>query len=297
VRVVRVVALAAVLAVAGLVVPDSAVRPADVALVKVRTAEGVDAGRDIIWILAVGSDARPGEDMTRTRADALQLVGINTRTGAASAIGFPRDSWVAIPGYGSNRINAALAFGGPDLLARTVAAFVGVRPDYVFVTRFPFFENMVNRIGGITVHNPRRFSDPYLKPKGFTAGRIRLDGYGAMAFSRIRKGLPGGDFDRSANQQRTLRGIQARIRSQADEPGFIERGVLSVMANTQTNLAPGELFELGQAVAQVQPSRIRTCVVQGSIGTISGSSVVLPSVSQARRLGNDARRDATLSRC
>jgi LCP family protein required for cell wall assembly len=297
VRLVRVVVLAAVLAVAGLVVPDSAVRPADVALVKVRTAEGVDAGRDVIWILAVGSDARPGEDMTRTRADALQLVGINTRSGAASAIGFPRDSWVPIPGYGSNRINAALAFGGPDLLARTVAAFVGVRPDYVFVTRFPFFENMVNRIGGITVHNPRRFSDPYLKPKGFAAGRIRLDGYGAMAFSRIRKGLPGGDFDRSANQQRTLRGIQARIRSRADEPGFIERGVLSVMANTQTNLPPGELFELAQAVAQVQPSRIRTCVVQGSIGNISGSSVVLPSVSQARRLGNDARRDATLSRC
>ena len=52
--------------------------------------------------------------MTRTRGDALQLIGINTRTGAAAAIGIPRDSWVAIPGYGSNRINAALYFGGPQ---------------------------------------------------------------------------------------------------------------------------------------------------------------------------------------
>ena len=40
-----------------------------------------------MWILAVGSDARPGQDMLRRRGDALQLIGINTRTGAATAIG------------------------------------------------------------------------------------------------------------------------------------------------------------------------------------------------------------------
>ena len=56
-----------------------------------------------------------------------------------------------------------------------------------------------------------------------------------MAFSRIRKGLAGGDFDRSANQQRTLRGIHARIRSQASSPGFIERGVMTVMEHMATN--------------------------------------------------------------
>ena len=102
---------------------------------------------------------------------------------------------------------------------------VGITPDYVMVTRFPFFEDMVDDIGGITVSNPRRFTDPNLKKEGFAQGRIRLGGYDAMAFSRIRNDLPGGDFDRSANQQRTLRGIHARIRSEADRPGFIERGV------------------------------------------------------------------------
>jgi anionic cell wall polymer biosynthesis LytR-Cps2A-Psr (LCP) family protein len=118
-----------------------------------------------------------------------------------------------------------------------------------------------------------------------------------MAFSRIRKGLAGGDFDRSANQQRTLRGIHARIRARADEPGFIERGVMTVLRNTQTNLSPRELFELAHAVAQVQPSRITTCVVQGSLGTIGGASIVHPNVGQARRYGNAARSDATLGRC
>jgi LCP family protein required for cell wall assembly len=296
-RAFRAGALATVLAVAALVVPNSAVQPTEIELVKLRSAQGVDAGRDVIWLLAVGSDARPGEDMTRTRGDALQLIGINTRTGAASAIGIPRDSWVSIPGHGSNRVNAALYFGGPETLGQTVGNLVGVQPQYVFVTRFPFFEDMVDSIGGITVRNPRFFSDTYLKPKGFRAGRIHLNGYGAMAFSRIRKTLPGGDFDRSANQQRTLRGIQARIRERADVPGFIERGVMTVMSKMHTNVPPAELFRLAQAIAQVDPRRITTCVVQGGIGNIGGASVVIPSVTQARRLGNDARNDATIRRC
>lgn len=296
-RAVRLTALAVVLAIAALVVPDSAVRPTEIELVKLRTAQGVDAGKDVIWILAVGSDARPGEDMTRTRGDALQLIAMNTRTGAASAIGIPRDSWVPIPGYGSNRVNASLTYGGPELLGRTVGNLVGVQPDYVFITRFPFFEDMVDSIGGIEVDNPVAFSDENLKPLGFKRGRIHLNGYAAMAFSRSRHSLIRGDFDRSANQQRTLRGIQAKVRARSDEPGFMEHGVLTVMAKMHTNLPPGELFELAQAVAQVDPSKITTCVVQGNIGNIGGASVVLPYVSQARGYGNDARDDATLTRC
>ena len=185
----------------------------------------------------------------------------------------PRSGSRGTPGWASpatarNRVNSALYFGGPQLLGRTVGNLVGVQPDYVFVTRFPFFEDMVKDIGGITVSNPRAFSDTYLKPKGFKQGRIHLTGYEAMAFSRIRKSLAGGDFDRSANQQRTLRGIYARIRAQADQPGFIERGIMTVMKHMHTNLPPGELFELAQIVAQVDPSKISTCVVQGSVGNV-----------------------------
>ena len=289
--------LATVLAVCGLVVPDSSVRQAELAMVRVNQAAGVDLSPDVVWILAVGSDARPGQSMLRTRGDALQLVGINTRTNAASAIGIPRDSWVSIPGVGSNRINAALYYGGPQAMGRAVGGLVGVQVDYVFVTRFPYFENMVDDIGGITVRNPRPFSDTYLRPGGFPAGPVKLNGYGAMAFSRIRKSLPGGDFDRSANQQRTLRGIHAAIRARAAEPGFIERGVASAMRNLHTNLPPGELFRIAHAVAQVETRRITTCVLRGSVGMAGAASVVFPDVGQAKRLGDRARADATLESC
>ena len=296
-RVVRTAVLAGVLAVTALVVPDAGVHRTDVSLVRIRHAEGVSVGRDVVWILAVGSDARPGQDMNRSRGDALQLVGINTRTGAATAIGVPRDSWVGIPGHGREKINSALYFAGPRGMAGAMRNLVGIEPDYVMVTRFPFFEDMVDDIGGITVTNPRRFADPYLKKEGFRKGRIHLGGYDAMAFSRVRKGLAGGDFDRSANQQRTLRGIHARIRARASTPGFIERGVMTVMEHMSTNASPGELFELAQAVAQVRPGRITTCVVGGRVGFVGAASVVFPDVAQARRWGREARKDATLRRC
>jgi LCP family protein required for cell wall assembly len=290
--------LAVLLATLAVVVPDSGSATTGAVLVEYQHARGVAVDDDdMIWILAVGSDARPGEDMTRTRGDALQLVGMNTATGAATSIGVPRDSYVSIPGFGSDRINASLFYGGPQLLGQAIGDLVGIEPDYVFVTRFPFFEDMVDDIGGITVDNPTAFDDVNLKDDGFRAGKLRLNGYGAMAFSRIRHNLPGGDFDRSANQQRVLKGIQGRIAGQVDVSGFIESGVMTVLEHTDTDLSPAQLFRIAHAVAQVKPGKITGCVVQGSIATINGASVVRPYTADAQRYGDDARDDAVISDC
>lgn len=290
--------LAGILATAMLfAVPDSQVRPATSALVKVHRAQGLDVSPDVVWILALGSDARPGQPVLRSRADAIQLVGINTRTGSASAIGIPRDSWVGIPGHGSNRVNAALYFGGPQLMARAVQGLVGIEPDYVFTTSFWGFANMVKSIGGITVRSKYAFADPDLRPRGFKRGKNRVNGHEAVAFARIRKSLPGGDFDRSANQQRTMRAIWQKVRANADRPGFVERGVFSVIRNLDTNLSPAELYTLAQAMAMVRPGRLKGCVLTGSFGNVGGASIIFPNRVQAQRLGRDARRDATIRRC
>jgi len=293
--------LAAILGVALLVMPDSAVHRTDSALVKMQTAEGTDLGalahgKKIITILAVGSDARPGENMLHTRSDALHLIFIDTETHAAADIGVPRDSWVPIPGAGSNRINAALYFGGPQLLGRTIGDLIGVQPDYVFVTRFTYFQHMVRDIGGITVHNPYAFSDPEIYPHGFKKGDIHLDGLTALKFSRIRHTLPGGDFDRNRNQDRVIRGIQEKIHRLRARPGFLARGILTVMQNLATDLGPTELFQIAHAVADVDPGKVTNCVVAGHGMVINGADVEDPDVAMARRLGDDARNDATLPR-
>jgi polyisoprenyl-teichoic acid--peptidoglycan teichoic acid transferase len=296
-RVTRMVTLGLVLGVVALTIPDSAVKPTEWALVKVDQGNAAALDSHLITILAVGSDARPGEDFTHTRGDALQLVTINTETHAASIIGVPRDSWVDIPGHGMDKINASLYYGGPQLLGETVGNLLGIQPDYVFVTRFTFFQNMIKSIGGVDVDNPVAFSDSSLKPKGFPVGHLHLGPWDALAFSRSRHDLLRGDFDRSANQQRVLKGIQASIRDHAGKPGWIEDHVLTAMQNMSTNASPSEIYRLARAVAAVQPSKITQCVLQGGIGDIGGASVVLPYVDQAQRLGDEACTDATLESC
>ena len=299
-RILRTVPLAIALAAVALVVPDSAVHPTDVALMKVQVAEGTDLGKlahgkNIVTVLAVGSDARPGEDMLHTRGDALHLIFLDLKTHAAADIGIPRDSYVSIPGVGSDRINASLYYGGPDLLGQTVGNLIGVQPDYVFVTRFLYFQHMVNAIGGITVHNPISFTDSAIG--SFNAGTLHLNGLNALKFSRIRHPLAGGDFDRSANQDRVIRGIQEQVRAHQGDPGFIARGVLSVMQNLATDLSPSELFRFAHVLADIDPGKVTNCVVHGGFADINGASVVTPDVAAAQRYGNEARDDATLESC
>lgn len=288
--------LGALVAASLLFVPDAAPQAPTAALVKVDTAEGVERPRDVVWVLALGSDARPGEPVLRMRADAIQLIGINLRTGRGSIIGIPRDSWVRIPGHGMDKINAAMQLGGPQLMARTVSGVVGVGPDYVFTASFDGFRAMVQNIGGITVHSRLAFTDPHI-PGRIRVGRNELNGFQALMFSRVRYRLPRGDFDRSANQQETLRGILRQVRSRQTEPGFMERGMFAVLRHLHTNASPRELYRLAHAAAVVEPRHLRGCVLRGRVGSVGAASVVFPDVAQARRLGNQARRDGTFGRC
>ena len=290
----RVVVLAVVLAIAGLVMPPATERHTDASLVKVQTAQAVDHPRNVVWVLCLGSDARPGQRLTGTRADAIQLVGLNLKTGAGTMIGIPRDSYVDIRGHGRNKINASMFFGGPQLMADSVGRLVGVRPDYVFTTGFLGFRGMVRAIGGVTVHSKFSFSDP-IRPQGYHRGVNKLNPFQALIFGRVRHPLPRGDFDRSANQQELLRSILRKVRAHEQQPGFMERGVLASVKNMNTDLAPSELYRLAQAVTAIKPGRLKGCVVQGPTGNAGGASVVFASVAQARRLGNDARKDATLN--
>ncbi len=221
---------------------------------KLNHASTVDVSPDVVWILAVGSDARPGEDMTHVRGDALQLIGIDTKTGAAAAIGVPRDSYVDIPGVGHDKINAALYYGGPELLGETVGNLIGIQPDYVFVTRFEKFRAMIGTIGGIEVDNPIAFGDYYAQAGAASRPARSTSARGTRSFfARIRHDLLRGDFDRSANQQRVLQRHPGQDpRERASHHGFIEKGVLSAMENMDTNASPSELYRLARAAAADQ---------------------------------------------
>ncbi len=288
----RAAAYGVLLAVTAVIVPDAGPAPVRAQLVAVDGARGVDHDAGVVWVLALGSDARPGENVVRSRADAIQLVGLDPERGRGVVIGIPRDSYVPIPGVGSDKINAALFYGGPQLMADTVADLVGIRADYVLVTDFPGMKAMVRDIGGITVYSDLGFTDPNMEGE-IREGRNRLDGPEALFFTRARYYLPRGDFDRSAHQQEVLRGILREVRAHEGDPGFMERGALTALKHLRTDLGPRELYRFAHAVTSVEPQRFVGCVLAGSIGTAGAASVVFPDTAQAARLGDQARDDAT----
>src|SRR5207245_632586 len=115
-------------------------------------------GKRPLFILVIGSGAHPGQKVKGSLSDSIHLVGINLRAHRATILGFPRDSWVSIPGHGSSKINAASVYGGPQLLVRTVEQITGIRIDFYVLTTFWGLTNMVNEIGGLPVVVPQKLN-------------------------------------------------------------------------------------------------------------------------------------------
>ena len=91
----------------------------------------------------------------------------------------------------------------------------------------------------------------------------------ALAFARIRYGLPRGDSDRSLNR-RLLTGGLDTVLGKRDRPGFLERALGLLARYTDTNLNPVQLYRLAHTVLEVNPTLVKVCVLNG--GTAGGYS-------------------------
>jgi LCP family protein required for cell wall assembly len=272
--------------------PGQALPPALGRTIEAEFRPGVPSNGPL-FILAIGSDARPRESVTRSRADSLHIIGVNPRKERAAILGIPRDSYVPIPGAGSQKINAALFHGGPELVVRTVEQLSGIRIDAYLLTGFLDFRRMVTKVGPIEVVVPYPMSDAASGAQ-FRAGSTRMTGPRALAFSRNRHDAPGGDFGRSLNQGRllvaALRALREDVRK---DPLALFRWTAAGFGHVRTDLSLVETLELLQAAVTIDPGRVANRVVSGGGGFVGGSSVVqLGSAAQAAF--RDLRQDGLL---
>ena len=166
-----------------------------------------------LTFLVIGSDSREemnSEDQNALsvgstpgqRSDTIMLVRLNHERDHLTVVGIPRDLWVDIPGEGEDKINAAYAFGGPQLAVRTVESTTGVRIDHYVEVDFNGFVDVVDALDGIEVCLPEAIDDPKAK-LNMEAGTHRVDGADALAFARTRA-TARGDLDRIDRQQQVL---------------------------------------------------------------------------------------------
>lgn len=253
-------------------------------------------GSTPINILVLGSDARPGEQITGQRADSIHLVTINPEKEKATIVGFPRDSWVSIPGYGTNKINAAMTAGGPQLVVSTVENLMDTTIDYWALTWFDGFEAMINDIGGLAMDVPFEVYDSYAHAK-VDAGRQRLTGRDALAYARARHALPQGDFGRSENQGRLIVAALAQFRKEfGKDPSRLLDWVSAGLQNMRTEVPLPQIVSLAFTASTLNPKKVVNVVLPGSTGTVGGTSIVNLNQATMQAIAKDLEGDGILSK-
>ena len=168
-------------------------------------------------VLVLGSDSRisAGDPSQWTagaqRTDAIMLVHLPRGGGHAYVMSIPRDSWVAVPGHGMAKVNAAFSYGGPTLLIQTIEALTGVRIDHFALTDFTSFKAITDELGGVQITLKRDLYDG--STLVLPAGKQLLDGEQALLYVGSARPAPG-DFDRVQRQGAWMRAIFARMRNE-----------------------------------------------------------------------------------
>ncbi|MDF2750734.1 MAG: cell envelope-related transcriptional attenuator [Gaiellaceae bacterium] len=243
----------------------------------------------LIVLLGTDGDATEARADAR-RSDSILLVRTDPARHRIAYLSIPRDLRVEIPGYGSNKINAAFQLGGPGLAMRTIRNLTGLQANHVALVDFDDFRSVIDTLGGITIDVPEpilsnRFDCPYSTEARcgawpgwrFEAGEHELDGRRALIYSRIRENQldpAQNDLSRGGRQQEVVEAMADEIvglRTFLRLP-FIGDELVRPLT---TDLSAGELLQLGWVKFRANSSRALHCRLGGDLSTDGGASVIL----------------------
>jgi LCP family protein required for cell wall assembly len=259
--------------------------------------------------LLLGSDSRSGLTKAERkeygtghvggqRTDTIMILYVPP-SGHPVLISVPRDSYVPIPGHGSNKINAAFAFGGPKLMTKTIEKNTGLRIDQYVEVGFAGFVNVINAVGGVEmcIKKPIKDKDSHLNLK---AGCQDLKGKEALGYVRMRKADPLGDLGRVQRQRQM---VSAMAKKAASPASILNPVRYWNLANAGTDsLAVGEnasmlsMVRMMMAMGKVSSKGGLTLTVpiaNANAYTAAGSSVLWDNKKAAAMFSDIARGDTS----
>jgi len=253
-------------------------------------------GSKPIFVLVIGSDARPDQAVESQRADSIHIVSINPAEHRATIVGIPRDSFVDIPDHGQDKIDAALFFGGPELVVETVEQLTGLKMDYWAMTGFASFEAMVDDVDGLVVDVPFAMSDEASRAF-FEPGVQRLDGDNALAFARNRHDLPSGDFGRSEDHGLLMVSALAQFKKEFNQdPARLLAWVASFVRHGTTTLSLDEVLDLAFTGTTINANKVVNAVLPGGVGMVGTTSVVTLNQETLDAITKDLADDGVLKK-
>lgn len=241
--------------------------------------------QEVVNVLLIGHDDHSGTN--RSRSDSILLCTFHESSNTLTMTSILRDLYVPIPGHRSNRINAAYAFGGMDLLEQTVETTFGVTLDGSIAVDFTRFPKLIDMLGGVTLE--LRADEAAAINEGvagsLTEGRNLLTGAQALAYVRIRKLDKDGDFSRTGRQQKLLTALLDSYRN-ATLPQIL-RLLKEALSIVETNMDGREILSSARQFVpilsrlQIQHQHIPA---EGTYEyrTIRGMSVLVADLEAAR---------------
>ena len=222
------------------------------------------------WMLLLGSDGYSWSNEV-ARTDVIILVHVDQPNKRAAMISIPRDLYVSIPGYWSDKINAAYVWGeiygaegGVPVIIKTVSEFAGVDISYFAMVSFDKFGELVDALGGVEVDVPVDIDDIEAGDDKISKGLQTLNGSQALTFVRSRK-FAIGDYQRAANQRTFLQALAKKVLS---DPANIRKSVNQIADMTFTNMDLQRIVKVAFALQGMQENDIYTYHVPSYTGTV-----------------------------
>jgi len=247
-------------------------------------ADGSEFGMNFLML---GSDSRADEetqslDETGSRSDTIMIVHIKRDNSGAFIVSIPRDSYVDIPAGGDwpggkNKINAALAFGGANLAAKTIYNLTQLPLNGAMLVNFDGVTKMVEAVGGVNVCTPFEVKSIHTGDY-WGKGCHDMSPAEARDFMRQRYNIPGGDLGRIKSQQNVIKGLMKKATSTGVliNPAKLD-SLLSTAAESLTVDKNMNLRDLAFALKGISPANVTfaTVPIIGTMTTDAGSSVQL----------------------
>jgi LCP family protein required for cell wall assembly len=256
-------------------------------------------------ILLAGVDIRAGLTKREQRvlhvghatghnSDTLMLVHVTADHRHIMVISMPRDSWVNIPGFGMNKINAAIGLGGPPLMVRTVEQATGLTINDFVEVNFLGFVKIIDALGGVDVCLPYAVNDPY-SGLHLSAGRHHVGGIRALQFARDRHSFALSDLARISDQQQLLSSVLSEAVSSGTLTNPIKFARFLAAATSATKVDQQfNVVALADQLRYVRPGDVSfTSVPLASTNyqAPNGESAVLWNAAAARALFAQVKAD------
>ncbi len=234
--------------------------------------KGEGDGRINVLVLGVGGAGHDGPNLS----DTIMVMSIDPSTKDVAMLSVPRDLYVKIPATGKyltqyGKINAANAYGGPELASKVVETVTGAPLHYYVVVDFSGFKQAIDAVGGIDINVPAALydsefpcdNDRGICPLSIKAGQQHMNGTVALRYARCRHGVCGGDFGRAARQQEVLVALRNKALqlSTLTNPVRLSALIDAVGSHIKTSLQLNEITRLAGIAKDVNPTKITNRVL------------------------------------